>query len=246
MEIRLKLDSLQYRAAVARLIAEKRADAKLLLDEEARLLVRDLVAVTPPHTKREGERSVEVNLRRAFNPLDPKKFSAKLIATLIRKRDVGGLNAIFARAKGKFAGMRIVEFFQMRAIHKRLTNSRGRVSKAGYPVLPQDFAAYLKRVQASVGWAKAGWMAAAQRLGLSLPAYITRHSGRLGSVSFSPAPKLGITLMNFSTKIPNYQAKVDFAVGRRYRSMVREAARILAGGKSRRGSFAGTSTGAPS
>jgi hypothetical protein len=253
MDVFIKLDSLQYRNAVKRLIVEKGADAKLLLREEARLLIRDILKLTPPQTQQQGALSVEVNLKRAFSPLVASDFSGwgnklgKRIARLIRKKDVAQLNFLFSKIGGKLGGKRIIGLNDMPAIHKRLTNERGRVSKSSYVALPQDFKAYLKIVKARVGWAKAGWNAAATAVGLAMPGYVTRHSGnRLGSIQFSPAPKLGVTLLNYSSKMPRYQAKVDYAVQRRYHSFLNEAKRILAGGQSRRGSFAGTATGAAS
>lgn len=255
MDVFIKLDSLQYRAAIKRLITEKGADAKLLLKEESRLLIRDILKLTPPQTQDQGSRSVEMNLRRAFSPLDPANFKAmdsrlgKRIAKMIRAKDVAGLNMLFSKLGGKLGGKQIVPLGSMAAIHRRLMNARGRVSKSSYVALPQDFKAYLNMVKARVGWAKAGWEAAAVSVGLALPNYVSRHSGNsrgLGRCIFSPAPKLGVTLLNFSTKIPNYQSKVDAAVQMRYHSLVSEAKRILAGGQSRRGSFAGTATGAAS
>lgn len=250
MDFFIKLDSLQYRNSVARLIKEKRADAKLLLQEEARLLVKGLVGITPPHTEDEGRKAIDRNLRRAFSPLDPQNFSSdgtpagKRIAVLIRNNDIVGLNALFARMKrGKLAGKTVLMPDQLPGIHRRLMNSRGRVSKSNFLTTLSTFRRYRDAIWKRVGWAKAGWLAAAQAVGLSLPGYVTRHSSRLGTAAWSPAPKLGITLMNFSTKVPNMAAKVDFAVHARYNSLVREAQRILSGGKSRRGSFAGTETG---
>lgn len=255
MNIFIKLDSLDYRNAVRRLIVEKGANAKLLLREEARLLIRDILRLTPPQTQAQGNRSVEVNLRRAFSPLVISNFTdmgtplGRRIAKMIRARDVAGLNMLFSKIGGKLGGVQLVPLGSMAAIHRRLTNERGRVSKARYVSLPQDFKTYLKMVQARVGWAKAGWEAAAVSVGQALPNYVSRHSGNargLGRCVFSPAPKLGVTILNYSTKIPRYQAKVDAAVQIRYNSLVSEAERILKGGLSRRGSFAGTATGAVS
>ncbi len=254
MDVFIKLDSLQYRNAISRLITEARADAKLLLREESRLLLRDISGLMPPQTQEQGRLAVKRDLLRAFRPLDPRKFeesgtpTGKRIAALIRSRDIGALNALFARMKGAMAGLRVLPLSNMQSAHRRLQNARGNIGRSapGYPVLPQDFAGYLKSVQDRVGWAKAGWLRAAQAVGFSLPSYVTRHAMAAGAVSFFPAPKLGVTMTNYSSKIPEarLQAKIDYAIQVRYKSLVREAQRILAGGKSRRGSFAGTSTGA--
>lgn len=247
----IKYDALKYRAAVNRLITEKRADARMMLAEESRLLLRDIITLTPPKTQGQGERSVEANLRRAFSPLDPKKFengtaTGGRIAKLIRKRNYAGLNALFSRMKGSpLAGVTIVQPKDMQSVHRRQQDARGRIRRnRGMVSLLSDFTRYALSVRRRVGWAKAGWLAAAQLLGLALPGYVRRHGTARGSVAVSPAPLLAVTMTNYSSKIPDYQAKVDFALRVRYRSFMREAARILAGGKSRRASFAGTPTGA--
>ncbi len=89
----------------------------------------------------------------------------------------------------------------------------------------------------------AGWIKAANLVGLTLPSFVSRHLNAPGNVIETVAPNFSITVINRTSAIPNYQATVDAALRRRQASLISEANRILAGGKSRRGSFAGTATG---
>jgi hypothetical protein len=78
-----------------------------------------------------------------------------------------------------------------------------------------------------------------------MPGWVTRLSGAAGGGYVAPTQnRLVIEAINRSTKIPNYEQRVvSSAVRSRAMSIESELKRLLAGGKSRRGSLAATASG---
>ena len=147
---------------------------------------------------------------------------------------------------------------QMRAFHKRYQNPKtGRTGYVSQSVIGrwkvQDqmwvsnsaAAKYFKMLADRVGLAKAGWAVGARGVGLKLQQWVTKHTGTsLGGYKAPTPNSLEIVSTNRSTKIPNYEQRhVAKAIQSRVRSLASELNRLLAGGKTRRKSFAGTASG---
>ena len=138
------------------------------------------------------------------------------------------------------------------SIHEGRRNAYGHVTAKTISQIilnPRALRAYIDRVQSHVGFAKAGWLPAAVKYGANVPSWIRRFSGSApGYVVERLGPAVTgkeITLANRGSKMPRYQEQVNFAVQRRYKSMISEAQRLLRGGKTRRASFAETPSGQP-
>jgi hypothetical protein len=130
--------------------------------------------------------------------------------------------------------------------HRRNRNRYGRVrSDRRNMAVVAIWNRYTREVQSRVGFAKAGWITAARAVGLSMPSWVTRLGGAAGGGYVAPTQnRLVIEAINRSTKIPNYEQRVvSSAVRSRAMSIESELKRLLAGGKSRRGSLAGTASG---
>lgn len=136
-------------------------------------------------------------------------------------------------------------------VHKDNRNRYGHVpSKLAKGIIAsaKSLRDYIKEIQSHVGWARAGWLPAARRYGYKMPQWIERFATAPGAVHENLGAGVSspsITLINRGSALPGYQRIVDTALYNRYRSLGREALRILAGGKTRRGSFAGTSAAEP-
>lgn len=136
-------------------------------------------------------------------------------------------------------------------IHKERRNKYGRVtSKMASAIVSsaKSLRSYIKEIQDHVGWARAGWLPAARKYGHKMPQWVARFGNAPGAVHENLGAGVSspsITMINRGSAIPNYQRIVDAALINRYRSLGREALRILAGGKTRRASFAGTSASEP-
>lgn len=168
-------------------------------------------------------------------------------------KQVAGYNVsrrIVSRPMAKWAGGAVNNIVDP-AYHIRRRRANGRVAGERWSQIvfeAKSLKDYVKLVQSRVGWAKAGWAATAARVGFALPAFIRELAGKApGNVLETGAPSYSITMVNRSSAIPDYQGRVvNPALRRRYVSLVKEAQRIMAGGKSRRKSFAGTPTGSAS
>jgi hypothetical protein len=87
---------------------------------------------------------------------------------------------------------------------------------------------YLKGVQSRVGYAKAGFAAAALACGMRLPAWVRRHSQRAGiaSVNFGANPYVTGTATNI--KVPNPSHYVDSGLKFREKITLKKVDAILA------------------
>lgn len=244
------IDEAGYRNALNDLVVKLNADSQLLLKEEMRLLLRDVVSFTPPKTLAQGRKAVDRDLARNAAPLDAQKIKMPRMAEVVRKRDVEAIQKIADNVKGGFfKGRRLLQTTDdIRAEHKKNRTRYGRVrSDKRNMALLSVWRKYTREVQDRVGFAKAGWIRAAQGVGLKLPNFVTRHGANAPGGYVPPTPnRLVIESINRSSKIPNYERTVADATKRRVNSIKSEVARLLRGGKSRRGSLAGTAAGEPS
>jgi hypothetical protein len=87
---------------------------------------------------------------------------------------------------------------------------------------------YLKAVQSRVGYAKAGFAAAALACGMRLPAWVRRHAQRAGisSVNFGANPYVVGTATNI--KVPNASRYVDAGLKFREKITLKKVDAILA------------------
>lgn len=245
--IKFDIDEAGYRNALNQFVYQLNANGQVLLKEEMRLLLRDVIAFTPPKTQAQGRAAVDLDLSRNAAPLDPEKIKIPRMATLVRKRDIEGIQKFADNIKGGFfQGRKLLRTVEdVRAEHRKNRTRWGRVkSDKRNMALLNVWRKYAREVQSRVGFAKAGWLRAAEGVGLKLPNFVTRHGTNAPGQYIAPTPqRLVIESINRSSKIPDYERTVAAATKRRINSIKSELARLLKGGKSRRGSFAGTATG---
>jgi hypothetical protein len=275
MNLTLKFDQASYRHAMNRFVTELKADGVLLLKEEMRLLLRDIVKFTPPQKGHaQGRNAIKGDLFGGKRKSGARYSSIGLFQRIgtstlaVPERAQKSGAATYAVNLGWEGGKRVriykkfwqpeASVSQMRAFHKRFQDPRtGRVGFVSQSVIGrhrvQDqmwvsnaaASAYFKLLADRVGLARAGWGSAAAAVGLRLPQWVSKHKGaNLGSYSPPSPNNLQIVATNTSTKIPNYfERHVYPAMRSRVRSIQSELTRLLSGGKSRRGSLAGTAAG---
>lgn len=247
MSLSLQMDLTRYRADMNRFITELNADGVQLLKEEMRLLLRDVVRFTPPKTYAQGRKAIEGDLRRVARPLDPAKIQMPALQKAIARRDVAAIEAITKNLGGGWRGRTLLRSLAaIKEAHLRLRNRYGRVRGDGRQMaFFNDWRKYLRTVQDRSGWTRAGWWRAADGVGLSLPSWVNKHRAYAPGGFLAPGDKnLSITAINRSVKIPDYENRhVVPAIRARARSLASELARLVAGGKSRRGSLSATSSG---
>lgn len=246
MSLRFSMDTVRYRDNLNRFVVELNADGAQLLKEEMRLLLRDILRFTPPNSLAQGRAAVERDLRRVARPLEPGKIQMPRLAEAVQKKDLPAINAIVARLGGGWGGRTIIAGLDaIRATHERARNRYGRIGRdLRNLALFSDWRSYLRTVQSRVGYTRSGWLPAARAVGLPQPSWVTRHAGYSSGSYDPPTPDdLTVTAINRSVKIPNYEQRHVYpAVAARAKSIASELRRLLAGGKSRRASLAGTAS----
>jgi hypothetical protein len=192
-------------------------ELKPLVYQEARLFVREVVSWTPPASqgktglkaKKQGEAAVERDIRRVYGTLadgyetireiDPAAAAAYWFlvkeGNYIAAGDI--LRTFGAR---QFGSTRSFAKFDGGAMHKRFRNRRGRIARNRVMMIVTDQAAltaYIRKMQGRVGLLASGWASAAAKLGVRLPAWVTRHGTANGGVAVEiGAGKLVIVISN--------------------------------------------------
>lgn len=263
MKLTFTINQARYRDALNTFVHELNADALVLLREEMRLLLRDILILTPPtkspkrdgvkfSAKQRGDNAVEADLSRVATPLDWRDIENPRLAEAVYRRDQTVMRAIMKNMK-QYRNASILESGEaIRASHIANRDRYGRVRRK---VLNQvaflaDWQKYTRAVKSRVGFARAGWLRAAEGVGLPMPNWVRRHAGyaRGGFQFQTTMPGVReIVAKNGSIKIPDYQIRiVNASMNKRRMSIESELRRLMSGGKTRRASFAGTPFSEPS
>jgi len=83
---------------------------------------------------------------------------------------------------------------------------------------------------ARVGWLASGWNPAAKKLGVRLPAWITRHSGSGGIIPTNDGRRFRLELTNavkFVGGVKNYEGRIRKAILYQANAMQRQADYLL-------------------
>lgn len=240
------------------MVYELKADSVKLLEEEMRLLLRDILRFTPPtktpkadetqlNARQRGTTAVENDLYRNARPLIPEQIEIPRLSEAVARRDVTAIRAIVKNLKGKWGDRTLlVGTAELAQAHLRNRNRWGRVKgDKRNMAFARDWQKYARTIKQRVGWHKAGWLRAARALGMPLPRWIARHESYAPGGYYAPSTSnLVIQSSTRAVKIPDYEARhVTPAVKARMKSLVSEVSRLVKGGKSRRLSLANTPTG---
>lgn len=198
MRVTMKYDDRNHRRALGRFMADSKKPKRDVLKQRTKLFVRDVVKNTPPNHDAK---------------FDPKAGRARVsadLAKIFRPVKKGGIS-------------------DPAAVHKRNRNRQGRVRRSlktdkgdrRFPV--QSLKAYANSVLARVGILASGWNAAAVALGLSLPAWISRHGTKYGRVKVKFTTTGGsITVTNavrFAGDVRGIDRRVQWALDNQARQM---------------------------
>lgn len=193
--ITFRLKQAEFSRQIEQVIRTTGREASDVVRQEGKLLVQDLVKLTPPFgpspnsesfsaQRKVGEKAVERDLTRTFTAIDPDKIHnpkiRERIKALTRKGDVQAIQDLLKQCRIPAAGV-ILEMTT--AQHQARRDGRGRVKRGKrlWIVRERSFGRFLREKKKHVGQSKAGWAAAAAALGLKLPAWITRHGTGGGS-----------------------------------------------------------------
>lgn len=208
-----QIDDREFQDALKKFQSTSRKAAAENVRDQAKLLVKAFVQLTPPNKEKSNKKG-------DFQPSYNKGGGQRTI-----RADLG---KIFRQSKNGTA--------DAAAFHKRFRDRRGRVhtrlktDKADRRIKIADLASYKKRVLDRVGYMAAGWKAAAAALGVTLPAWITRHNAKGHGSVRQYGSKIVATLTN-STVYPGsrnlIERRVDNALRFRARTMMSRVNRYV-------------------
>lgn len=250
-DLNLKQWNEQARNVVA--ITGKKAGE--VVRSEGKLLLQDVVRMTPPFSKgpstesfnvqrKTGEAAVARDIRRVMLAVDDIKMLSLIrkkeikdrLDKLIKKRDTQGVREILRKLGIPVASV-IVEADPV--IHERQRDRRGRIQRASGRAINVvlrglTLKRYIREKQSHVGKAKAGWAEAAKGFGVKLPNWITRHKSPGQFKDNTHDPKMpSVTIGNLVDYIQGAGADLrimERALGNRVRNMKVKIERILASG----------------
>lgn len=177
----------------------------------AKGFVKNAAAITPPGkgslvgAKQRGQAAVAGDI-------------AKILVGVTRKSDLnnrsGSPAEIHARFRSRSTGR----------VNPRRLRDKHRVGRG-------ELTAYRRKMMGHVGKLAAGWNAAAQKLGLRLPEWISRHGQGRGGVSVMiSSGGLTISMQNkvpFIGNVRGLNSRVQSALRYQERSMMRQVAHLL-------------------
>ena len=214
-EGRMVVNTARFNEALKRFRKTSKRAAGIILKEQARGVLRKVVDWTPPGgkgaqgsaAKKRGEAAVERDIFKLMRP----------VKTFGRDTDV-------LRAAGMFIEASSSE--SPAAIHKANRTRTGRVRRKLSPTIAikaSDLRRYIASKKKMVGFLASGWKAAATKLGVSLPAWVTRHSGSGGGVIKSTAASIEVTATNSVRNAPklDMERRVQSAIDSQAGAMIR-------------------------
>ncbi|PTY03338.1 hypothetical protein DB346_05510 [Verrucomicrobia bacterium LW23] len=237
--LEFRLDTRAFEKALLALYGATWRDLSELLKEMAKGFIKQVVLITPPGgggvtgpaARRRGAAHVATDVNRVFRELRHEKWHSPEIKKAIRERDLARLREIVPHIP-EFAGMQ-VELEPNPAYHRAARNSRGVVPQGTRQrVLVLDgLKKYIKIEQARVGKLASGWNAAAEKLGVNLPAWVTRHGAGRGSIVLElREPSLTIRITNavrYAQHISDLQRRIQWALDRQASGTEKRVAKIL-------------------
>jgi len=176
--ITVRVDTAEFDRWVGKFINDLRIDARLVVTDQFRMLIKQLIRFTAPNTYAEGRAAVVRDIRRAMTPIDPAEYTNDHVRAIMASGDVDAINAVLQQVPG-WRGFKAMHF--NRDLHAKVRDRRGRVTRSRKILVPEmkEHAAYVKEMQSHVGMAKGSWADSfAFAGGSGLPNYITRHAGR--------------------------------------------------------------------
>jgi hypothetical protein len=244
MRVSVTVDTQSLSDSLHRLASVAREAPGIIIKEETKALVKNLIQLTPPKTYAQGRNAVKRDLNKIAIPIGTEFAESSRVnmkeddgtwrgrlATLIRKRDARGIELMLRNSKERFWNTRTVvqDKGALVASHKQNRNNFGRAYTLRQVSYRRDWRSYLKDVQSRVGWAKSGWVAVADAVGLSTPSWLRKLASKSGAASATFSGKADVFAVNYNVKIPNYQKTVSAAVRNRIRVTETKIKRLIAG-----------------
>lgn len=196
-----------------------------LVNQNMRLLVKDLIGLTPPDSRKQGEDAVARDIAKTMETFDTKQGKlGKKFAQLAAERKYGEINKIMDGIPA-FKGREAVEFDPMIHEKRRQMHTSIEIAKGPSKMILDDkkYKRYVKEVQSRVGKLKASWMAAANHFGVNMTSWINRHyyyAGRVGTCDVKNTDtSMSIVIRNSAKGTNGIKRGVNWAVKNRVREI---------------------------
>jgi hypothetical protein len=209
-----KYDMRGFQAGLADVLATTRRDLSDVMQTQARGLVALLLSVTPPMSgkakdftdgKRRGERMVEIDVNRVL-------YEVKRPKVRVNPQQV--IDAQRSKLDGRVRG----------AFRRRWESSS---VKQRHAVSGLQLRQELRRRKTRVGWLASGWLPAARKLGVRVPAWISRHPGDgYGGEVFVDDRQIFVRLVNnvyWAKQVKWLRGRVQWCIDEQGAKMVRAA-----------------------
>lgn len=241
MTVDVKIDTTEFDRAMRRFGAESKRTSVEILTQQAKLFVRDIVRITPPSTGKtsivKGKNRLVSDICRIVQPLPAAKFNKP---GFYNEESFHPFNHVGAAPIGEIMHKMLRSTAAIEKWHQSRRNNRGRVPKIhknattgirkrDLKFLDQGFTtpslltAYIKAQLAKIGILASGWNAAAIRLGLPLPQWITRHGtsrGQVEVITTGGSVKIRITnAVRFVGDVSGMERRVQSALNNRAKQM---------------------------
>lgn len=210
----LKIRSPRFEMAIFQFVGNARRLPDVVVNGQMRLLVRDIIRITPPNQNYALNKGAGVGRIR-------KEISGIMVNS--RRIDAEDPRLIHARYRSSSTG---------RINRKLPRDERHRVN---------NLAAYIASQVANVGILSSGWVPAAKLFGLELPAWITRHGNSHGEawVKFNER-RILVHIANrvfYAPRVKGLDRRVRHAAENRAIQMEKQTAAFLFGQAARRAGF---------
>lgn len=196
-------------------LASQGGDVEAIFRDEARLFLAQVIRLTPPKTKQQGEDAIKRDLMKIFTPVNEDFLDDLIIEH--------GHNNIDAWIESSIDGTRKhIQFDyasntggEMADFHQRNRDNRGRTRNlkrmasgwySPFAVSFENFAAYRDKVLKRVGLRKSGWAKSLIGLAGKVTGWINRHvsEGKApGELHLTVGEKPSMTMINRAPGIGN-------------------------------------------
>lgn len=214
----------------------QKGDAETLIVDETRRLLTQAQRFTPPKSLTQGRRAVARDIGRAVTPASEEMFkNPKLrarVRPVIKKRDYADFRSILENSKA-FPRWAAEPFNP--SLHKGKRDNRGRVTsvKRVFTLDVAEWKRYVAKVQKMVGFMRAGWGPALNKVGGKMVSWVARHV-RQGKVRGYVIADLqgetkSITINNHTRGVGQTRHQFQSALYARARNIGRRVKLILSG-----------------
>jgi hypothetical protein len=183
METTFDFDGSEWGAQVIRMNRQLGIESTLGLTEQCKLLIKEIIDLTPPHNRTEGRTRTRADISKAIKPFNVTSFKSERLEEIVNQQDYQAFDAFMRNVPNDaLKNARAVPFRE--DIHQRSRDNRGRIrhnDRKRFVLGRGDVSrlrAYVKRKMANVGLARSGWASAAWALGVTLPGWIANQLQR--------------------------------------------------------------------